>query len=43
MFRAFETFAKLPSGGYSVMNNVAIVPPKLGGKMESFWLAETLK
>ncbi|GAX82024.1 hypothetical protein CEUSTIGMA_g9452.t1 [Chlamydomonas eustigma] len=43
MFRAFEMFCKIPSGGYSTLINVETVPPSLGDKMESFWLAETLK
>ncbi|GFH14660.1 alpha-1,2-mannosidase, partial [Haematococcus lacustris] len=43
MFRAYEAFCKLPSGGYTVMERVDTVPPVPGDKMESFWLAETLK
>ncbi len=43
MFRAFEMFCKVPSGGYSTTVNVEMVPPQSAGKMESFWLAETLK
>ena len=43
MFRAFEMFCKVPTGGYVVLQDVQQVPPVLGDKMESFWLAETLK
>ena len=43
IFRAFEMFSKLPTGGYTVMSNVGVFPPTPGEKMESFWLAETLK
>ncbi len=43
MFRSFEMFSKLPSGGYAVMTNVCMFPPMQGDKMESFWLAEKLK
>eukprot|EP00798_Chlamydomonas_sp_ICE-L_P014757 gene14757-20806_t len=43
MFRAFEMFCKLPTGGYSTMSNVRSFPPNTADKMESFWLAETLK
>lgn len=43
MFRAFEMFCKVPTGGYTVLNSVERVPTIPGDKMESFWLAETLK
>ena len=36
-------FCKVPSGGYVTIGSVDEVPPSLGEKMESFWLAETLK
>lgn len=43
MFRAFEVYCKLPGGGYATLEDVDRVPPRLRDKMESFWLAETLK
>lgn len=43
MFRAFEMFCKVPTGGYTTLQNVQTVPPGPADKMESFWLAETLK
>lgn len=43
MFRAFEMFCKVPTGGYTVLSSVEKVPTIPGDKMESFWLAETLK
>ena len=43
MFRAFEMFCKVPTGGYTTIASVSSVPPQPGDKMESFWLAETLK
>jgi len=43
MFRAFEMFCKVPTGGYTTIQDVTRVPPVPAGKMESFWLAETLK
>ena len=43
MFRAFEMFCKVPTGGYTTLQNVQTVPPAPADKMESFWLAETLK
>ena len=52
VFRAFELWARVddgsdPSsqrgGGYSSLNSVLELPPPRRDKMESFWLAETLK
>ncbi|WIA40463.1 hypothetical protein OEZ86_013819 [Tetradesmus obliquus] len=43
MFRAFERYCRVESGGYATVADVNLVPPKLAPKMESFWLAETLK
>jgi endoplasmic reticulum Man9GlcNAc2 1,2-alpha-mannosidase len=43
MFRAFEKWTKLESGGYSSLNDVTQLPPPFRGKMESFFLGETLK
>ena len=35
--------AQVASGGYSGINDVGAVPPVQNNKMETFWLAETLK
>ncbi|KAK9909409.1 hypothetical protein WJX75_001817 [Coccomyxa subellipsoidea] len=43
IFQAFETYSKVDSGGYSGVVDVGIVPPTKDDKMQSFWLAETLK
>lgn len=49
IFRAFELWARvdesIPSsrGGYSSLESVLELPPRRRDKMESFWLAETLK
>ncbi|KAK9829091.1 hypothetical protein WJX72_003851 [[Myrmecia] bisecta] len=43
IFRAFEKYCKVDSGGYTNLDSVLQVPPKRRDKMESFWLAETLK
>ncbi|PNH03809.1 Mannosyl-oligosaccharide 1,2-alpha-mannosidase MNS3 [Tetrabaena socialis] len=43
MFRAYERWCRVATGGYQVLNNVESVPPGTGNKMESFWMAETLK
>lgn len=43
MFRAFEVYCKLPGGGYATLEDVNNIPPTIRDKMESFWLAETLK
>jgi hypothetical protein len=43
MFRAFERWCRVSTGGYQVISNVESVPPSAGNKMESFWIAETLK
>lgn len=48
LFSAFEAHAKLPSGGYSGVKDVrggAGSPAGVqhDGRMDSFWLAETLK
>eukprot|EP00798_Chlamydomonas_sp_ICE-L_P030875 gene30875-35919_t len=32
-----------PEGGYTTLRNVDLFPPQSADKMESFWLAETLK
>ena len=44
IFQAFERYAKVPDGGYSSIANVEDVNnPGFLDKMESFFLAETLK
>ncbi|KAG2434808.1 hypothetical protein HXX76_007693 [Chlamydomonas incerta] len=43
MFRAYERWCRVSTGGYQVITNVEAVPPSPGNKMESFWMAETLK
>ncbi|KAI8613050.1 glycoside hydrolase [Chytriomyces sp. MP71] len=43
VFRSFEQWSKVPSGGYTSLNDVLIVPPPARDKMESFFLGETLK
>merc|ERR1711920_165173 len=43
IFNAFEQHAKVEGGGYSSLRNVLHVPPGLRDKMESFFLAETIK
>ncbi len=41
--RAFEAHCRLESGGHTALESVLSVPPLRRDKMESFWLAETLK
>lgn len=44
IFEAFEKHTKVPSGGYSSINNVQDTSnPRMRDKMESFFLGETLK
>ncbi|XP_077986058.1 endoplasmic reticulum mannosyl-oligosaccharide 1,2-alpha-mannosidase-like isoform X2 [Glandiceps talaboti] len=44
IFQAFEKYTKIPSGGYSSIDNVKSVNhPGFKNKMESFFLGETLK
>ncbi|KAJ3303226.1 hypothetical protein HDU76_005385 [Blyttiomyces sp. JEL0837] len=43
IFRAFEKWTKVSTGGYTSLNDVRIIPPPPRGKMESFFLGETLK
>jgi Glycosyl hydrolase family 47 len=43
IFQAFEKHCKIPTGGYSGLQDVRQVPPVHNDKQESFWLAETLK
>ncbi|KAJ3058048.1 mannosyl-oligosaccharide alpha-1,2-mannosidase, partial [Rhizoclosmatium hyalinum] len=43
MFRSFEQWSKVATGGYTSLNNVNVLPPPSRDKMESFFLGETLK
>ncbi|KAF0448079.1 mannosyl-oligosaccharide alpha-1,2-mannosidase [Gigaspora margarita] len=43
IFQAFEKYSKVDEGGYTSLDDVTVVPPKRRDKMETFWLAETLK
>ncbi|KAK9837344.1 hypothetical protein WJX81_007743 [Elliptochloris bilobata] len=43
MFRAWHRFCRVPTGGFANLESVLTVPPPQRDKMESFWLAETLK
>lgn len=45
IMNAFETHCKLPTGGYTSIDNVAMGPPTqfYRDEMESFFIAETLK
>jgi mannosyl-oligosaccharide alpha-1,2-mannosidase len=43
MFRGWERYARMGQGGYACADDVMRVPPALSNKMESFWIAETLK
>lgn len=42
-FRAWEKYSKVPWGGYANLETVMSVPPPQRDKMESFFVAETLK
>lgn len=43
IFRAFEMYTKYEDGGYTNLRSVLHKPPKRSDKMESFFIAETLK
>ncbi|CAI5474015.1 unnamed protein product [Closterium sp. Yama58-4] len=43
MFQAFEKHTRVPSGGYTSLDDVSRVPPPKRNKMETFLLGETLK
>ncbi len=43
MFRAYEKHSKVASGGYQCLADVGSGSPRGTDKMESFWMAETLK
>ncbi|KAK8575958.1 hypothetical protein V6N13_032729 [Hibiscus sabdariffa] len=43
IFESFEKHTKVDSGGYTSLDDVTTLPPPRRDKMESFFLAETLK
>ena len=43
MFLAFEKYSRVPQGGYVGLKNVMKEDSPRDDKMETFWLAETLK
>ncbi|KAG9292685.1 hypothetical protein G9A89_008272 [Geosiphon pyriformis] len=43
IFQAFEKYSKFEDGGYTSIEDVTQIPPKRKDRMETFWLAETLK
>ncbi|KAJ1565861.1 hypothetical protein HK096_008419 [Nowakowskiella sp. JEL0078] len=43
IFRAFETWTRVESGGYTGLDDVRKIPPPARDKMETFFLGETLK
>ncbi|KAI8149993.1 glycoside hydrolase [Fennellomyces sp. T-0311] len=43
IFESFETHTKLPNGGYAALRDVTQVPPPHDNRMDTFFLAETLK
>lgn len=43
IFQAIEKYARIPTGGYSGINDVTQLPPVYNDKMDSFFVAETLK
>jgi len=43
IFKSFEHFSRVDSGGYTSLQSVKQVPPPRRDKMESFFLGETLK
>ncbi|KAJ1923269.1 mannosyl-oligosaccharide alpha-1,2-mannosidase [Tieghemiomyces parasiticus] len=43
IFRQFQTYSFFKGGGYTSLKDVTVVPPEREDKMETFFLAETLK
>lgn len=43
IFKAFEKYTKIETGGYTSLDDVTIIPPQKRDKMETFFLGETLK
>ncbi|KAI9498956.1 glycoside hydrolase [Zychaea mexicana] len=43
IFESFEKYTKLPNGGYAALKDVTQIPPPQDDRMDTFFLAETLK
>ncbi|CEP20095.1 hypothetical protein [Parasitella parasitica] len=43
IFESFEKYTRLPDGGYAALKDVTVVPPPADNRMDTFFLAETLK
>ncbi|KAI7983915.1 Mannosyl-oligosaccharide 1,2-alpha-mannosidase MNS3 [Camellia lanceoleosa] len=43
IFKAFEKYTKVNTGGYTSLDDVTVLPPRRRDKMETFFLGETLK
>ncbi|KAI8356708.1 glycoside hydrolase [Choanephora cucurbitarum] len=43
IFESFEKYTKLPEGGYAALKDVTQIPPPTDNRMDTFFLAETLK
>lgn len=43
IFEAFETYTKLEGGGYAALKDVTKLPAPKDNRMDTFFLAETLK
>ncbi|CAL5423717.1 unnamed protein product [Camellia sinensis] len=43
IFKAFEKYTKVKTGGYTSLDDVTVLPPRRRDKMETFFLGETLK
>ncbi|KAI8329903.1 glycoside hydrolase [Blakeslea trispora] len=43
IFESFEKYTKLPDGGYAALKDVTTIPPSMDNRMDTFFLAETLK
>ncbi|KAK4259220.1 hypothetical protein QN277_005573 [Acacia crassicarpa] len=43
IFKAFEKYTRVETGGYTSLDDVTYVPPSKRDKMETFFLGETLK
>ncbi|KAI9486969.1 MAG: glycoside hydrolase [Benjaminiella poitrasii] len=43
IFESFEKYTKLPEGGYAALKDVTTIPPPMDNRMDTFYLAETLK
>ncbi|KAG2221161.1 hypothetical protein INT45_007738 [Circinella minor] len=43
IFESFEKYTRLPNGGYAALRDVTQIPPPQDNRMDTFFLAETLK